>query len=50
PTITKAAMKDLENERSTEIAIKNVSYNVGITSEIFQERLLRRPPREWIGE
>jgi outer membrane lipoprotein-sorting protein len=49
-TITKAVMKDLENERYTEITMKNVSYNVGITLDIFQERLLRRPPRQWIGE
>ncbi|MDO8748001.1 MAG: outer membrane lipoprotein-sorting protein [Candidatus Omnitrophota bacterium] len=50
PTITKALMKDLENERYTEINMKEVSYNAGITSDIFQERLLRRPPRQWIGE
>ena len=50
PTITKAIMKDLEGERYTEITMKEVSYNVGITSDIFQERLLRRPPRQWIGE
>src|SRR3989338_4032497 len=50
PTITKAVMKDLENERYTEITMKEVSYHVGITSNIFQERLLRRPPRQWIGE
>jgi outer membrane lipoprotein-sorting protein len=50
PTITKAVMKDIENERYTEITMKKVSYNVGITSDIFQERLLRRPPRQWIGE
>ena len=50
PTITKAVMKDIENERYTEITMKNVSYNVGITSGIFQERLLSRPPRQWIGE
>lgn len=50
PTITKAAMKDLDNERDTEITMKEVSYNVGVTSDIFQERLLRRPPGQWIGE
>ncbi len=50
PTITKAVMKDLEGERYTEITMKEVSYNVGITSDIFQERLLRRPPRQWIGD
>ncbi|PIU41180.1 MAG: outer membrane lipoprotein-sorting protein [Candidatus Omnitrophica bacterium CG07_land_8_20_14_0_80_42_15] len=50
PTITKATMKDLAGERYTEITMKEVSYNVGITSDIFQERLLRRPPRQWIGD
>jgi len=50
PTITKAVMKDLESERHTEITMKGVSYNAGITSDIFQERLLRRPPRQWIGD
>ncbi len=34
----------------TEITMKEVSYSVGITSDIFQERLLRRPPRQWIGD
>ncbi len=50
PTITKAVMKDLGDERYTEITMKQVSYNVGVTSDIFQERLLRRPPRQWIGD
>ncbi|MDP2928700.1 MAG: outer membrane lipoprotein-sorting protein [Candidatus Omnitrophota bacterium] len=50
PTIMKAVMKDLEDERYTEITMKEVSYNVGVTSDIFQERLLRRPPRQWIGD
>ena len=50
PTITKAVMKDLGEDRHTEITMKTVSYNVGITSDIFQERLLRRPPRQWIGD
>ena len=50
PTIMKAVMRDLEGERYTEIAMKEVSYNAGITSDIFQERLLRRPPRQWVGD
>ncbi len=50
PTIAKAVMKDLGDERHTEITMKQVAYNVGITSDIFQERLLRRPPRQWIGD
>jgi len=48
PTITKAVMKDLGNERFTEISIKAVSYDGGMTDDLFQERFLRRPPSQWI--
>src|SRR3989338_3595688 len=48
PTITKAVMKDLGNERFTEITIKAVSYDGGMTDDLFQERFLRRPPSQWI--
>src|SRR3989338_2425684 len=48
PTITKAVMKDLGGERYTEITVKGVSYDTGITSDLFQERSLRRPPSHWI--
>ena len=48
PTITKAVMKDLGSGHETEITIKTISYDVGITSDLFQERLLRRPPTKWI--
>ena len=48
PTITKAVMKDLGNERFTEIALQAVSYDIGLSPDVFQERSLRRPPTEWI--
>ncbi len=48
PTITKAVMKDLGSGHETEITIKTISYDVGITPDLFQERLLRRPPTKWI--
>ena len=48
PTITKAVMKDLGNERFTEITIKTASYDIGIADDLFQERFLRRPPSQWI--
>ncbi len=48
PTITKAVMKDLGNERFTEITVKDVSYDSGMTSDLFQERSLRRPPSQRI--
>jgi hypothetical protein len=48
PTITKAVMKDLGNERFTEIALHAVSYDAGLSPDVFQERSLRRPPTQWI--
>ena len=48
PTITKAVMKDLGNERFTEIALQAVSYDIGLSADVFQERSLRRPPTQWI--
>ena len=48
PTITKAVMKDLGNERFTEIALQAVSYDIGLSADVFQERSLRKPPAQWI--
>ncbi|OGH61667.1 MAG: hypothetical protein A3G34_15910 [Candidatus Lindowbacteria bacterium RIFCSPLOWO2_12_FULL_62_27] len=48
PTITKAMMTDLDNGRFTEIAVGDVSYDVGLSANVFQERSLRRPPASWI--
>ncbi|HBH97188.1 MAG TPA: outer membrane lipoprotein-sorting protein [Candidatus Omnitrophica bacterium] len=48
PTITKSLMKDLDNERFTEIAVQDVSYDGGLTPDVFQERTLRRPPTSWV--
>ena len=41
-------MKDLGNERFTEIALQAVSYDMGLSADVFQERSLRRPPTQWI--
>ena len=48
PTITKAVMKDLGSGHETEITLKAMSYDVGLTPDLFQERLLRRSPSQWI--
>ena len=48
PTVTKAVMKDLGSGHETEITIKAISYDVGLAPDLFQERLLRRPPSQWI--
>lgn len=46
PTISVSIAKDLENGSTTKMVFSNVSYNQGVSSRIFSERYLRRPPRE----
>lgn len=48
PTITKGKMTDLENHHYTIMEFKDVKYNLNLPEDIFTERFLRRPPREWI--
>ncbi len=48
PTITKGKMSDLENNHYTIMEFKKVEYNIGLPEDIFTERFLRRPPREWV--
>ena len=45
PTVTRSVVKDLKTGGQTEMEFTNVQYNVGI-GDIFEERYLRRPPRE----
>jgi outer membrane lipoprotein-sorting protein len=45
PTVTKSVVKDLKSGSTTEMEFSDVKYNIGI-GDIFEERYLRRPPRE----
>jgi len=45
PTVTKSVVKDLKTGGQTEMAFTDVKYNVGV-GDVFEERYLRRPPRE----
>lgn len=45
PTVTKSVVSDLKTGGKTEMQFTDVEYNIGI-GDIFQERYLRRPPRE----
>jgi len=45
PTVTKSVVSDLKNESKTEMEFQDVEYNIDL-GDIFQERYLRRPPRE----
>lgn len=48
PTITKRSMANIKNGHKTEVVFENVSYNVGITDDVFSERYLRKPSDKWI--
>jgi hypothetical protein len=47
PTVTKSLVSDLKTGGKTEMEFTEVKYNIGL-EDIFQERYLRRPPREAI--
>jgi hypothetical protein len=46
--VTSRTMKDLKRDHYTVVAFTEVKYNVGIGPEIFAERYLKNPPREYI--
>ncbi len=46
PTVTVSLAKDMDNGSSTEMTFSNARYNIGLSSKIFTERYLRRPPRK----
>lgn len=48
PTVTVRTMKNVKSGHRTEVAYRSVSYNIGLTDEIFTERYLRRPISKWI--
>jgi hypothetical protein len=47
PTVTKSLVSDLKTGSKTEMEFTEVKYNISL-EDIFQERYLRRPPREAI--
>jgi len=49
PTVTKSTMKDVENGGQTVLEYTQVKYNVGLQKDIFSERYLRNPPRQYLS-
>ncbi|MBN2131889.1 MAG: outer membrane lipoprotein-sorting protein [Sedimentisphaerales bacterium] len=45
PTVTLSVVQDLKTGSKTEMTFNDVKYNLGI-GDIFEERYLRRPPKE----
>jgi len=48
PTVTKSKATDLETGSSTIIEFSDIEYDIGLEEDIFTERYLRRPPRQWL--
>jgi hypothetical protein len=48
PTVIKRTMRDTKTGHFTEVLYEEIRYNVGLSDDVFQERGLRRPPREWL--
>jgi len=47
PTVTIMKVSDLRTGGNTVSEFRNVEYDLGIPDDIFTERTLRNPPREW---
>jgi outer membrane lipoprotein-sorting protein len=47
-TATVRKMENVKKNQSTTVIFSQVDYNVGVESDIFTERYLKNPPREFI--
>ena len=48
-TVTVRSMEDVKKGSKTIVEFTSIKYNVGISSDIFTERYLKNPPREFIN-
>jgi outer membrane lipoprotein-sorting protein len=47
-TVVRSKVSDLGSGGNTVSEFRDVEYDVGLSEDIFTERFLRRPPRQWI--
>jgi hypothetical protein len=48
PTVTASRVSDLLGKGSTDMQFRYIGYDVGLPEQVFTERSLRNPPREWL--
>ena len=48
PTVVKSRVNDLDSGGHTDMQFRYIAYDVGMPEEVFTERSLRTPPREWL--
>lgn len=49
PTVTISRVSDLEANGKTDMQFRFIDYDLGMPADVFTERSLRRPPREWLA-
>ncbi len=48
-TVTQRTMEDVKKDQKTTVSFDKISYNIGLTDDIFTERYLKTPPRKFIN-
>jgi hypothetical protein len=48
PTVTKSRVSDVLSGGQTDMQFRYIAYDLGLPDEVFTERALRNPPREWL--
>ena len=49
PTVTQMRVSDLRGGGQTVSQFRNLEYDLGIPEDVFTERTLRNPPRQWFS-
>jgi len=49
PTVTTSRVSDLSTGGQTDMQFRFIKYDVGLPEDVFTERSLRSPPREWLA-
>ncbi len=48
PTVTTSRVSDLLSGGRTDMQFRYIAYDIGVPADVFTERSLRNPPREWL--
>jgi hypothetical protein len=48
PTVTKSRVSNLQSGGHTDMQFRFVSYDLGMSEDVFTERSLRNPPKQWL--
>ncbi len=48
PTVTKTRVSNLDSGGHTDMQFRYIAYDLGMPADVFTERSLRNPPRQWL--